>query len=88
VTHQLHLILQHDGFGIEEAKGNSWRLIKSKLISASVGREQLAKLANREQLTTYLEAHSFEPWFNTNPPINTNPRPIVLETRTLDNDHE
>jgi hypothetical protein len=86
----LHLILQHNGFGIEEAKGNSWRLIKEKLIDANVARTLLVKLMamSREQLTTYLESQGFQPWFDVTPPVNTSPRPIVLESRTLDFDEE
>ena len=88
MNHQLHLILQTNGFGIEEAKGNSWRLIHEKLISAADGRRLLHNLMtmSREQLIKYLEARGFQPWFDVTPPINVNPRPIVIESRTLDFD--
>ena len=90
MSHQLHLILQHDGFGIEESKASSWRLIKSKLISAAEGRRILDMMAkcNRRQLSTYLSSQGFQPWFDVTPPVNTNPRPIVIETRSLDLDNE
>ena len=87
--HQLHLILDTNGFNIEESKGNMRRILYDKsFISLALAYSELAYLSQtpKAEFCKWLITHGFEPWFDVSGPQSQLNYPITLESRTLSYD--
>lgn len=87
--HQLHLILDTNGFNIEESKGNMRRMLYTEPVSTlAVAYTKLAYLsqAPKAELCKWLIRNGYEPWFDVNGPSSQLNYPITLESWTLSYD--
>jgi hypothetical protein len=88
MTHQLHLIIDTNGFTVEESCNGMRRNLMIHVHEIGKARCLMQTLAtySKPKLVQWMNAHGFEPWFDVTGPKTQTPYPITLDTRTLSYD--